>query len=273
MSETLALCAAGAISPQVALARLVLAGAPIDAEAIAAGAVKGSPVLEVARLALVHRERLARLGRLAAAGLDPQGPDQVAATAALFDRLADEAPEAGVAFYSLGDPALLAAATAELVAVVRGWVAVEGCAVLDFGCGIGRVAIALAPHLGSVVGVDVSAGMIARAREAAAGMDGVAFEVTDGGTLPFPDASFDLIVAADSFPYLVRAGLVETQLAEMARVLRPGGDLLVFNWSYRGDAAADLAEVRAAPGFELVRAGQRPFAIWDATGFQLRRIP
>ena len=275
MEEVLGACAAGEISPQIAVARFVLSGSPVDAEALAAraaGEPAGSPLREVAALAAAHAPRLARLGRIAAGGLDPEGPDLLAATAALFDRLAGEEPEAAGAFYSLGDPALLAAATAELVAVVRGWAPVEGRAVLDFGCGIGRAAIALAPHAGRVVGIDISGGMIAQARERAAGLANASFEVNDGSALPLPDAAFDLVLAVDSFPYLVRAGVVEARLAEMVRVLRPGGDLLVFNWSYRGDDAADAREAATAPGFAVVRSGERPFVIWDGTGYHLRRL-
>lgn len=274
--EVLRACAAGDISPQIAVARLVLSGALVDPEALAAraaGEPAGSPLREVAELAAAHAPRLAKLGRIAAGGLDPEGPDLLAATAALFDRLAGEEPEAAVAFYSLGDPALLAAATAELVAVVRDWAPVEGRAVLDFGSGIGRAAIALAPYAGRVVGVDISAGMVEQARARAAGMANVSFDVSDGGALPFPDAGFDLVLAVDSFPYLVRAGVVGAQLAEMARVLRPGGDLLVFNWSYRGDDVADAREAAGAEGFAVVRSGERPFAIWDGTGYHLRRLP
>jgi SAM-dependent methyltransferase len=275
-AEVLRACAAGEISPQIAVARLVLSGAPVDAGALAArieAEPAGSPLREVARLAAAHAPRLARLGRIARQGLDPEGPDLLVATAALFDRLAGEEPEAAVAFYSLGDPALLAAATAELVAVVRAWVPVARRAVLDFGCGIGRAAIALAPHAGRVVGVDISAGMVGQARERAAGLANVAFQASGGGALPFADEAFDLVLAVDSFPYLVRAGVVEAQLAEMARVLRPGGDLLVFNWSYRGDDAADAAEAADAAGFAVVRSGERPFAIWDGVGYHLRRLP
>ena len=192
----------------------------------------------------------------------------------MFDRLARSAPEAGVAFYSLGDPALLARATDELVAVIRAWTPVEGRRVLDFGCGIGRVAAALAPYAAEVIGVDVSGGMVeqARARERASNLR---FEQVDGRTLAgFDEGAVDLVVAADSFPFLLSAGVLDAQLAEIARVLSPGGDLLAFNWSYRGDDAADIADAGAVAkrhGFDLLRAGERPFAIWDGRGFHLRR--
>ena len=72
-------------------------------------------------------------------------------------------PEASVALYSLGDPAILAAATEEIVA----WLVAErllpaDADVLDLGCGIGRVG-GVAPRCRSVLGLDVSAGMVAEA--------------------------------------------------------------------------------------------------------------
>lgn len=271
--ETLDAVRTGAISPPIALARLALSGMTPDRAELAALAEADPRLRPLAELAAAQSARLATLSQLAAGGMDPEGDDMVAATASLFDRLAGEAPEAGVAFYSLGDPALLAAATAELVAVVRDWASVEGRRVLDLGCGIGRVAIALAPHAREVVGIDVSAGMVAEAERRAGGV--ARFAVANGRDLrEWSDRRFDLVIAADSFPYLVRAGLVERQVAEITRVLAPGGDLVVFNWSYRGDPEGDATEVQtlaAAHGLELVRAGERPFAIWDAFGFQLRK--
>jgi SAM-dependent methyltransferase len=53
----------------------------------------------------------------------------------------------------------------------------------------------------------------------------------------FKDASFDLVYAVDTFPYLVLSGrdLAERHMSDAARVLRPGGTLLVLNYSYLGD--------------------------------------
>ena len=245
-------------SPQIALVRLLFEGAPLP---------ESGPIADLAR---AHPERIEQARALVAAGLDP--PDSVAGARALFDRLAIEAPEAGVALYSLGEPELLDAATAELVAVVAQWHPLAGRDVLDFGCGIGRVARAMAERGANVIGLDVSPAMIAEARKRGGapryvtgngdGLDGIA------------NASVDLMLAADSFPYLVACGLLDRHIAEAARVLRPGGSLIVFNWSYRGDTAADAAEAARladAHGFEVLRSGERPFTIWDATGFQLVR--
>jgi SAM-dependent methyltransferase len=245
-------------SPQIALVRLLLDGAELP---------QTGPVADLAR---AHPERVAQARALIAAGLDP--PATLEGARALFDRLAAEAPEAGVALYSLGAPDLLEAATAELVETVGEWHPFAGRNVLDFGCGIGRVARALAGRGARVVGLDVSPGMIAEAERH--GGD-VRYLIGNGRGLDgIPDASIDLMLAVDSFPYLVAAGLVEAHVAETARVLRRGGSLIVFNWSYRRDVRADVEEAsRLAErhGFEVRRSAEYPFAIWDAAGFQLLR--
>lgn len=258
---------AGEISREIALAQVLLTGEVPDPADLPA---------PLAALARAHAERLPALAALARAGFDPSDADVLGSTTALFDRLAAHAPEAAVAFYSLGDPALLADATAELVDVIRHWSPVEGKTVLDFGCGIGRVASALAPFAREVVGVDLSAGMVEQARRRAGSSPTLSFHVSDGGPLDLASGRFDLIVAADCMPFVVRAGeeVLHRQFEDFARLLGPAGDLLVFNWSYRGDPDADVAEalmLAERHGFTLLRAGERPFALWDGTGFQLRR--
>jgi hypothetical protein len=55
-------------------------------------------------------------------------------------------------------------------------------------------------------------------------------------------------------------------------VLRAGGDLVIFNFSYRGDVAADrddLVRLAAARGLSLLREAERPCASWDAPAFHL----
>lgn len=269
----------GAISPQLALAQLLLADASAQPELLLpalSGRDPGNAALaRLSALACAHAPGMQSLRELIAAGLDPGG--SVDDARAMFDKLAKTAPEAGVALYSLGDPELLAKATAELVAVIERWIPIAGRDLLDFGCGIGRLATALASCAGEVIGVDLSAGMIGEARRRAAGQQGVRFLQIAGPGLPeLASGSVDAVVAADSLPYLVQVGetLVREQLAEFARVLRPGGDLLVFNWSYRGAPEADASDAHrlgVQAGFSLLRAGERPFRIWDASGFHLRK--
>lgn len=273
--QVLARCAAGEISPEIALAQLLLSGDAPDPAALARLAEPG-PLARLAVLAEQHRDRLGALSGLARAGFDP-GEDAVAGSAALFDRLAEQAPEAGVAFYTFGDPEALAAATAELTDVIRARSDPAGKRVVDLGCGIGRVALALADEAAEVVGIDVSAGMIAAAQERAGCRADVRFAQGNGRDLAMLGAgSADVVLAVDSWPFLVPAGpaAVDAMAAEVARILAPGGDWLLFNWSYRGDAEKDAAEARAiseALGLELVRCGERPFAIWDGVGFHFRK--
>ena len=273
--DILARCAAGAISPEIALSQLLLGGRAPDPAELARMAKPG-PLQALADLAERHRDRLEPLSALARGGLNPVGDDPVAATAALFDRLATQAPEAAVAFYSFGDAGALDAATAELVAVLRDWASPAGRRVLDLGCGIGRVSLALAGEAASVLGIDVSAGMV-RAAQARAGDAQVRFAQGTGRDLAgVADGDIDLLLAVDIWPFLVSAGdeAVERMVAEVARVVAPRGDFLLFNWSYRGDPARDDADARALAdrhGFAPVRIGERPFTIWDGTGFHLRR--
>src|SRR5690606_25562017 len=123
----------------------------------------------------------------------------IAESRAMFDRLVRISPEASVAAYSLGDPALLDAATREVVEWLRGLGLLDGRPrILDLGCGIGRIAQALAPHADGVMGIDVSPGMIEAALERCRGVPGVEFTLTSGHDLGQVAAStFDLVLAID----------------------------------------------------------------------------
>lgn len=101
-------------------------------------------------------------------------------------------------------------------------------AVLDVGTAAGATALALAAKAGQVVGVDMSERLIASATEQAAsqGQRNVRFQLGDAGALPFADGSFDLVVsrqAGHHFP------AVPAFCREAARVLRPGGRLIVLD--------------------------------------------
>jgi ubiquinone/menaquinone biosynthesis C-methylase UbiE len=103
--------------------------------------------------------------------------------------------------------------------------------VLDIGCGAGqttRDAARLASG-GSVLGVDIDAGMIARARELAdaAGVSNVQFEVGDVQTHPFRPAEFD--VAISRFGTMFFADL-EAAFRNVSRAIRAGGRLAMMVW-------------------------------------------
>ncbi len=279
--DPVALCLRGRIAPEIALARLLLAGeaAAGIAARIAAARVPGDAWAGLARLASARGTTLDELrAMIDAADFEHAGVTTPESVAFLFDRAVALSPEASVALYSLGDPAILAAATAELLAWLEGErLLTPGMDVLDFGCGIGRVAAALATQARSVMGVDVSPAMIAVARSRCAGQANVSFVASSGHGLEMAaDQSHDLVLAVDSFPYLMQASveLAGRHVAEAARVLRPGGALVVLNLSYRRDAEADdaLAAAWAARhGWLLQQSGVRPFSLWDGNAFVWRR--
>ncbi len=284
MSGPIGDCLAGRISPEVAVARLLLGGA--GSRAIARKLERRRPDPPCARWSALSELVAARSVALdaLAAEIAEVGSDHTiigadtARTAAFFDRAAAHSPEAGVALFSLGDPAILAAATGEVVA----WLETSrllrpGADVLDLGCGFGRIAAAIAPRCRSVLGLDVSAGMVAEAQRRHAGLANARFETTPGRHIAaLPPAAFDLVLAVDSFPYIAQAGLASGHVSDAARALRPGGALVVLNLSYRGDPAADCADAAAwaeASGLALEVAGVRPFALWDGTAYVLRKPP
>lgn len=96
---------------------------------------------------------------------------------------------------------------------------------LDIGCGNGALLNALADRLISGIGVDESAGIIERARKKNADKPHLSFTKIDGPVLPFPDDSFDVVTSLMSFRYLDWDPL----LAEIKRVMRPGGKFLIVD--------------------------------------------
>ena len=224
-----------------------------------------------------HRDQLEPLSAFARAGLDP-GDDTMAGTAALFDRFAAQAPEAGVAFYSFGDPAVLSRATDELVAVIRTWAPPAGRRVVDLGCGIGRVSLALAAEAAAVTGIDVSAGMVGVA-QARSGGARATFIQGDGLGLPMiADGAGDLLLAVDSWPFVVRAGRRGDRCPGGRDRARAGARWrlprlqLVLSRRPRDRRSTDAQRARGGARLRCrARRASGPFAIWDGVGFHLRR--
>jgi ubiquinone/menaquinone biosynthesis C-methylase UbiE len=186
------------------------------------------------------------------------------------------APEASVALYSLGSAAILDRATTEIAKRLAEWgLSRSDAAVLDIGCGIGRIERALAPQVGAITAIDVSSGMIEEARRRCGDLTNVTFEQCNGRDLAeFRDGSFDLLLAVDSFPYLFAAGpeIVAQHLRDAARVLRPAGAMVILNYSYRRDEEADRQHIGLLArinGFSIRRAGTRDFTLWDGLTFLL----
>jgi SAM-dependent methyltransferase len=99
---------------------------------------------------------------------------------------------------------------------------------LDVGCGPGFLSAELLGEIGAqgrIVAMDRSADMLAAARERV-GDPRVRFVLSDAAVLPFADAGFDFVVAVQVYLYVSD---VARALAEGARVLRPGGRLVVVD--------------------------------------------
>ncbi|HEY4916967.1 MAG TPA: class I SAM-dependent methyltransferase [Solirubrobacteraceae bacterium] len=136
---------------------------------------------------------------------------------------------------------------------------VRGRDVLDVGCGEGGLARRLARAGARVVGLDPQALSLQQSRDARAGTPAVRFIDGVAQALPFPDASFDLVVFFNSLHH-VPIQAMDASIAEAARVLRRGGSLYVQEPLTEGSAfellrpVEDETVVRHAAQRALARA-------------------
>ena len=111
----------------------------------------------------------------------------------------------------------------------------QGSRGLDVGCGIGLQAMLLAEAVGPgghVTGVDLSPEFLVYARDIAekAGIsEQVSFQEGDMNNLPFDDATFDWVWSANCAGYAPGEPLA--LLKELARVVKPGGSVIILAWS------------------------------------------
>jgi ubiquinone/menaquinone biosynthesis C-methylase UbiE len=117
-----------------------------------------------------------------------------------------------------------------------------GMRVLDVACGRGAVLFPAAQRVGetgSVVGIDLSPGMVAAtsAEIAERGISNATVQVMDGEQLSFPDATFDALTCAFSIFFMSESAA----LAEFHRVLRPGGRIAISTWEPAGQSPNEAA--------------------------------
>ena len=132
-----------------------------------------------------------------------------------------------------------------------------GAAVLEVGFGPGHALEMLARKvpLGLVAGIDHSPLMVARAKRRLNGRRGDAaldLRLGDAGDLPFPDERFDLVFAVNSFHQWPDQ---ERALAEMAGVLKPGGDLVlsIRDLRFEGRIGPGKAQDTVRCGVDILR--------------------
>jgi SAM-dependent methyltransferase len=120
-----------------------------------------------------------------------------------------------------------------------------GNRVLDVGCGTGVVARAAATSSGAaanVTGADVSAGMLEAAARFAtkAGLAEISWLECDAAAMPLPDAAFEVVLCQQGLQFVPdKPGA----MAEMARVLKPGGRLALSVWKTRSPLGAAFTTV------------------------------
>ena len=161
-----------------------------------------------------------------------------------------------------------------------------GEAVLDVGCGTGTLAIDVQRRVGSagrVVGIDPSAEQIARARAKAARRNmPIEFQIGVIEQLALPDPIFDVVLSTLMMHHLP-ASLKAQGMAEIARVLKPGGRLIIADFTRKqertglaarfhagGSSLHELAALVADAGFTPVETEEmRPprFSAFPGAGF------
>lgn len=169
----------------------------------------------------------------------------------------------GRGFLSPGGPA-------EVARILEGH-SLQGASVLDIGCGAGGIDLALVQQHGAghVLGIDVEDPVLthARALVAAAGLTHrVGLVKVAPGPLPFAPASFDVVFSKDSIVHIPDKHAL---MAEVFRVLKPGGRFLASDWLIGTEVISPLMQAYiAAEGLDFGMATPAQYdAAMQAAGF------
>jgi ubiquinone/menaquinone biosynthesis C-methylase UbiE len=153
--------------------------------------------------------------------------------------------------------------------------------VLDFGCGIGNILIALAervPFRQPPVGTDIAPALIAMGKRevARAGLNTrIELQVAPATRLPFADGRFDVVLTSHVVKHLDEVALAAA-FSEVARVLAPGGRFLLWEFQ-KSSLSAPLFWSAAVSGlpppFRLRSAGELGRALTAAGFHRVKRVP
>ena len=172
----------------------------------------------------------------------------------------------GAAIYSVVAPPMLRPLYRRVAVDVGELAAQLGApspSVLEIGSGPGELALEIVRRLptAELVGVDLADGMIERAveRTRAEGYpDRVRFVLADAAALPLADRSFDVVVSTLSLHHWADPGRV---FAELGRVLRPGGDALIYDLRPFAYLRAELEAFVAGTPFEQTAVSRAPLRL------------
>ncbi len=155
----------------------------------------------------------------------------------------------------------------------------DSARVLEVGCGNGAATKLIMQHIGpaQLVGIDPSSVFIDMARETFAGEPRVSFALGDAVTTGQAEASFDLVIAHTVYSHLPDP---EGALAEARRVLKPGGQLVIFDGDFATITVAmfDGDPLQAAVGAVLRNMMHAPYimrrlpALVTAAGFSVQSV-
>jgi ubiquinone/menaquinone biosynthesis C-methylase UbiE len=139
---------------------------------------------------------------------------------------------------------------------------------LDLGTGPGTIATVLAPHVGWLVGTDVSPEMLDLFETRTSGAGSV---LADAHRLPFNEGSFTLVTCGSVFHHLEDPA---SAIDEVARVLRPGGRFLLIDMAgpenlERREARDEVERVRD-PSHVHILAPSQVHAFLEAAGFEIK---
>ncbi len=129
----------------------------------------------------------------------------------------------------------------------------KGARILDYGCGYGRATAALAAAGWRAVGVDFAAGMIARGRREHPGLD---LRHVERLPLDEPDGAFDAAILFAVLTCIPGDAEQRALVAELARLIRPGGLLYVSDYLLQTDA-------RYAARYRAGEARHGVLGVWD----------